>query len=135
MIGYLNNKLIFVASLFVFSSSAFSASQLSKECLSLLEKTGDSAIRLLDGRDYDGPVGVDLRSLTELPMTKHPDEKRLKYRVFETMGSIDQNEYLLKFKLSGIRDGGCYVDGLEIFHRVPYEQQDSGIKFHNANLK
>lgn len=128
-------KWLFLAVSIVFSNQVFSADSLSNQCLSLLEKTGESAIRLLDGRDYDGPVWVDLRSLKELPQARHPDEKRLKYRVFETMGSIDRNEYILKFKLSGIKDGGCYIDGLEIFHRTPYEQEESGIKFHNANLK
>lgn len=121
--------------IFQISGSLFASSGLSNECVSQLNKVGEAAIRSLDGSEYDGPAGINPGELKELPMTRHPFEKRLKYRVFETWGGIDNNEYRLRFTLSGTKSGPCFVYGLEIFHVSPFEQNDQGIKDHNANLK
>jgi hypothetical protein len=117
------------------TTTAFAATDLSEECKTQLDKIGETTIRLLDGSEYNGPAGINSGEIKELAMVKHPFEKRLKYRVFEVFGGLDRNEYRIRFILSFMKNGGCSIDGMEIFHVSPVEQEDRGIKYHNDNLK
>jgi hypothetical protein len=130
-------KFILLLSHIALSTHVNAKTLLSEECLlKVNKKIGDMFIAM-DGSfapDFNPPTGIDITTVKELPLVRHPIEKRLKFRVFETEGGINSRTYRVRFTLSYTDGGPCFLEGVEIMTLFPYEQKDSAIKSHNDRL-
>ncbi len=130
----LNAMLLLLA---VFTTQVNANPLLSMECLLDVDnKIGDMLIAM-DGRftpENKPPAGIDITTVKELPLVRHPEVKRLKFRVFETTGGVSGKWYRVRFTLSSTGVGICYIHGVDFMLLTPVEQSDSAIKSHNDGL-
>jgi hypothetical protein len=110
---------------------------LSEECLLFVNERIANMFIAMDGGyapDANPSSGIDITTVKELPPVRHPVEKRLKFRLFETEGGIGGRTYRVRFILSNTRGNVCFLAGVEIMTLFPYDQKDSEIKSHNDRL-
>jgi hypothetical protein len=128
---------LFLSLFFIAWSQAGAKNLLSEECLLDIDKKIGNILIEIDGRfdkDNKPSAGIDITTVKELPSVRHPLERRLKFRVFETTGGIEMKEYRVRFTLSYTDGGICFLHGIDFMLLTPYEQSDSGIKYHNDHL-
>jgi hypothetical protein len=119
--------------------SAHASSLLPEDCIQEIDDKVGKILVILDGRfELNGMdasrAGIDRFEIKELPMIRHPEVSRLKFRRFEMYGRFEMKEYRVRATLSYIRNGMCYINGIDLMLLTPYEQTDSAIKYHNDNL-
>ena len=130
-------KFILLLSVAALSTHVNAKTLVTEECILFVNERIAKMFIAMDGGyapDANPSSGIDITTVKELPPVRHPIEKRLKFRVFETEGGIGGRTYRVRFTLSYAGGDVCFLEGVEIMTLFPYDQKDSEIKYHNDHL-